>query len=283
MMRLELTPDEAAALPDTYRTLLTSKTFADHFDPKSPAKPFLPPDLLDERGPWVAIAKDTKILGARAHLESVGYRSAFVPYLRVSDRRQDTIEYLQNFQRPYDPKVDRGIPDGSQLALLRRMMLPTSSGHILVTPVVESLQLIVADSGGDSRFKFVIDRKAFITGGTTLRPLDEDDPIDAYSLEMLVVPRGFDEKYKTDGGGELLVLGKYTGQVPYMSLKQCTTCHGRTVSGQIPLVANMFGDMPKPVPMDWAEQTRRIVRTKEKSEEWKAYLAERKAIKSDEQ
>jgi hypothetical protein len=45
----------------------------------------------------------------------------------------------------------------------------------------------------------------------------------------------------------------------------------------------MFGDIPKPVPMDWSEQTRRIIRTKEKSEEWKAYLAERKAIKSDEQ
>jgi hypothetical protein len=35
--------------------------------------------------------------------------------------------------------------------------------------------------------------------------------------------------------------------------------------------------------MDWAEQIRRIIRRKEASEEWKAYLAERKAIKSHEQ
>ena len=282
MMRLELTPDEVAALPDTYRSLVAARVFADHFDPKSPANPFLPPDLLDERGPWVAIARDTKTLGAQAHLDSVSYRSAFVPYLRVSDRRQDAIDYLQKFQH-FDPKVDLGVPVGSKLALLRRMMLPTSSGHIVVTPVVESLQLIVVDSSDDRRFKFVLDRKAFMTSGTTLRPLDENDPIDAYSLDQASVRRRIKDEVKTDADGEPLVLGKYAGPTPYKSLNQCAACHGRTVSQGVQLFPQMFGPTTKPVPMDWAEQTRRIIRSKEKSEEWKAYLADRKTIKSHEQ
>ncbi len=279
MRRLELTPDEVATLPDAYRDLLKAKIFADHFEPDSPKTPFLPPDLLDDGGPWVAIARDTKTLGASAHLNSVNLRSAFVPYLRVSDHRQDTIDYLRKFQH-FDPNVNLGVPVGSQLALLRRMMLPTTSGHAMVTPVIESLQLIVVDSTDDHRFKFVIDRKAIIAGGTALRPLDKNDPMDAYSIEQASTPRRaiMDEKIKSDTDGEPLVLGEYADVPPYRSLNLCSTCHGNTMSQGAQLFGFFFGPTTKPVPMDSAKQISRIIRIKEKSPEWKEYLAERKEI-----
>jgi hypothetical protein len=39
----------------------------------------------------LAIARDKKTVGELAHAEGVRYRSIFVPYVRVSGRRQDAI------------------------------------------------------------------------------------------------------------------------------------------------------------------------------------------------
>ena len=44
------------------------------------------------------------------------------------------------------------------LALLRRALVPTRSGRLLVSPLVESLQMFAVTPPHDQRLKFVLDR-----------------------------------------------------------------------------------------------------------------------------
>ena len=61
-------------------------------------------------------------------------------------------------------------------------MLQTTSGEIVVTPLVESLQLAVVDQSQDRRFKFVIDRAALLAGGRGLRAVTRDESLDAWGF-----------------------------------------------------------------------------------------------------
>jgi hypothetical protein len=53
--RLALTPEEIRALPENYGQAVASGQFAKKYDPAHRDRPFLPPDLLDALGPWIAI------------------------------------------------------------------------------------------------------------------------------------------------------------------------------------------------------------------------------------
>ena len=264
MRRLELGDALASHLPDNYQMAIKAKSFLTAFDAKSPEKGFLPVDLFDEAGPWVAIARDKKTVGGLGHTQSVQYRSVFVPYIRVSAKRQDAIDYLYKFHRsPQSP------PKGTQFALVRRMALPTDSGHIVATPVIESVQIIVTDPPRDHHFKFVLNRAALIAGQPGLRQLTADDTVDAYGFESGGL---FDHESKNDTDGERLVLDKYAGPVPagITSLGHCIQCHGRSMGSSI--FAN-FGTSNGAMAMASADQLKIIISTKEASPEWKAYQA----------
>lgn len=267
MRRLELSDAEAKALPNNYQAAVDVKLFPATFNPKSPDQGFLPADLFDESGPWVAMVRDRKTIGAQGHLEAVRHRSIFVPYIRVSDKRQETLDYLKAYRRRPSP-----LPKGTLLALARRMALPATSGHMRATPVLESLQLIVVDPPHDHHYKFALDRASFIAGKPGLRQLSNDEPVDAYSFEAGGL---FLRKNEMDADGEMLTLGRYAGPVPkgLTSLGHCIMCHGPTVGSR--LFAN-FGDSHAPSHMSWTDQAKWIIDTKEDSPSWKLYQAERK-------
>jgi hypothetical protein len=267
MRRLELSEDEAAKLPDNYKAAFEAKLFSTDFDPQLPEKGFMPDDLFDETGPWLAMARGTKTVGGLGHLEAVRYRSIFVPYIRVSDHRQDSIDYLDTYRRSR-----KAPPKGTVLALVRRMALPTTSARMVVTPVMESLQLIVVDPPRDKHFKFVLDRAALIAGRPGLRQLKKDDVVDAYSFEDGGL---FIHQNKMDADGEQLVLGRYAGPIPkgITSLGHCIQCHGSSVGSL--LFAN-FGASSGATPMSWVDQSKMVISHKEESASWKMYQAARK-------
>jgi hypothetical protein len=266
MRRLELTEKEALELPDNYKAAVDEKLFAAAFNADSPAKPFLPVDLFDENGPWVAMARSSKTVGALHHLQTVEYRSIFVAFIRVSANRQETVDYLNETRRSRTPG-----PPGTQLALVRRMMLPTKSGRIVATPVTESVQFIVIDPPDDRRFKFVIDRADLLAGRPGLHAIDSNYRLDPYAFEAGGL---FPHFPKYDADGEMLLLGKYLpSEMPQVaSLGHCAACHGRTIG------TNLFANTQAShiaFPTTSADQAEQIIAHKVSSAAWQEYQAVR--------
>ncbi len=266
MRRLELSAYEAKQLPDNYQATLEAKTFATGPNAESPEAGFLPRDLFAENGPWVPIARGKRSLGGLHHALTANYRSIFVPYIRVSDDRAETLKYLEQFR-----KARLAPPQSTLLALVRRTALPTSGGEVVATPIVESLQWSVVDAPRDRRYKFVLDRAEAVAGRPSLRMLTKADTIDAYSLESGGMFTHDPHQYDTDG--EMLVFGRRVGHPKTSSLEHCTACHSSTVGTR--LFANT-GDDATPLPTTWTDQTDEILSLKQKSPVWQLYLKLRK-------
>jgi hypothetical protein len=95
-------------------------------------------------------------------MDRVNHRSVFTLHLRTPHGRDGGVEFLKDFTKT---EGRQEVPPGTTLALLRRALVPTRSGKLLVSPLVESLQLIAVTPLEDQRFKFTLDRKEFLTGG----------------------------------------------------------------------------------------------------------------------
>ena len=260
MRRLELSEQEVQELPDNLLAAAASAKIPVAFDIASAENGFIPADLFDETGPWVAIGQGKKTPGASSHAGR-GARSVFVPYIRVSANRQDSLDFLTKYRKaPLSP------PPGTLLALARRMTLPVSSGRIVATPVLESLQLAVVAPPKDYRFKFVLDRADLVAGRPGLRMLSGTDPVDAFGFESSGLHL---MKPKYDSDGEMLVLGITAGQPAVTSLGHCAACHGTTVGAR--LFANGNGADFLIAPTTWNEQAQLIISLQEKNETWQAY------------
>jgi hypothetical protein len=261
MRRLELQNDEARRLPDNFQAAVASKEFAAGYDPTSPEAGWLPPDLFDETGPWVAIGRGAKGLGAQQHASAARNRSIFVSYIRVSANRQETLRFLARYLQA---RGDVVVPEGTFLALTRRTAIPTSDGKIAVTPLLESLELVVRAPRKDNRIKFKLDRGKLLAGAPGLRMLTKDDDVDPFSSEAI----RSEERVRYDADGEKLVLGRYVGR-PNLeaSLHNCVSCHGQH---SFHLFAN--SSIPAiPMATTWAAQTQTILEQKENSPDWKLY------------
>jgi hypothetical protein len=159
MRRLALTPDEIHALPANYAQAVASGQFAKEYDQAHPDRPFLPPDLFDPNSSWVAIGENgANEPVAPGHVHAFS-RSSFLVFVRLPGGRKATFDYLQtlwDFPRPWiprpdDPRHEQTIenpelpqfPAGTQVALVRQMMLFDSQGNIEGTPITESVQIRV--------------------------------------------------------------------------------------------------------------------------------------------
>jgi hypothetical protein len=159
LKRVALTPAQIKFLPDNYAQAVASGAFAAKYNPAQPQQPFLPPDLFDPSGPWVCVTPSPESFGnggvAKVHFGSVSGRSIFLVFVRLPEGRQATLDYFQtlwNFPQPWvanqaasaqsRPNPDLPtFPAGTQVALVRQMMLFDDHGNVVVSPVVESLQM----------------------------------------------------------------------------------------------------------------------------------------------
>lgn len=267
MQRLELTDEEVAALPNALEISADKNLYPKMFDPATADKAFLPSDLLDMNGPWVAYASEPEpSAGGTAHMSFIRHRSIFTLHLRTPGGRDEGERFLQEYTKGNRKK---DVPPGTMLALLRRSIVPTRSGNLRVSPFVESLQLIVATPPEDHRFKFTLDRKSLLAGGPALKRLAPDSPLDHTNLEALSVdvhpnsPRNYDN-------GETAILAKYrsVNEVP-RSLASCVRCHLETTG------SNIFGLMTGPrlayVQHDFEKAEAAVLKVKASSPEWKLY------------
>jgi hypothetical protein len=269
MRRLELSEEELERLPDNLHVACQQRLFPEEFDPASPESPFLPPDLLDAHGPWAPFSWGKDVIGAQSHVEHGEFRSVFVPLIRVSKNRQDTLDFLDR-----SAKARQAIapPDSTILALLRRTVLPLSSGKMATTAITESLQVIVVQQSGDRRFKFVLSRADLLNGGSGLRAVTKDEPVDAYGFESGGL---HPHRPNYDDDGEELLFGLYAGSanrgIP--SLNHCVACHGPTVGSRLFANSGHIGQVGRARESTFELQERLILARKENSFSWGMYQA----------
>jgi hypothetical protein len=157
--RLALSPEQLAALPDTYADALQRHEFPAAYDPAFPNRAFLPPDLFDPVGPWVCLGAPGQELAAPTHDASFVARSDFFVFARLPGGREATLAYyrqLAEMKTPlfvrmqvpgwkdpadvWNPQVPQ-FPAGTEFALVRRMVLPDRDGILRATKVTESVQI----------------------------------------------------------------------------------------------------------------------------------------------
>jgi hypothetical protein len=181
--QLALTKEQIAALPDNYWAGVKSGIFPVVFDPDKPA--YLPADLFSQESDWVCLRKDYEAGGAApVHTRAFGGRSAFIVFLRLPGGRKATLDYIERLSNFPDPWIfapqkpdDLGavmphrsgppwvnsktpqFPAGTQLALIRQMLLIDNNGEIVPTKLTESVQLRVYLTVDNQRNGF--DQRAF--------------------------------------------------------------------------------------------------------------------------
>ncbi len=156
--RLALSPEDLAALPDTYTRALQNHEFPAAYDSATPNQSFLPPDLFDPRGPWVCLGAPDHDLAAPLHDSSFTARSVFLVFAHLPGGRDATLAYFRQLaemkiplfvraQGPWpqpmavwNPRVPQ-FPAGTEFALVREMVLPDREGQLRLTPVTESVQI----------------------------------------------------------------------------------------------------------------------------------------------
>ena len=162
LRRLALAPEEIEALPDNYAQAVASGQFAGTYNAAHPDRPFLPPDLLDSRGPWVALPHwdapySTSEPAAEQHVEFFSGRSRFLIFIRLPGGRKTTFDYLRELWKFPEPWIARSnapkrtdlnpalpsFPAGTEVALLRQMTLFDDHGNLVPAPITESLQIRV--------------------------------------------------------------------------------------------------------------------------------------------
>jgi hypothetical protein len=204
VQRLALTEAQITALPDNYAATIAAKRFPASHDPENETQAFLPPDLLPVGRAWLAISDSSGFPPAAAvHAQAVQGRSMFYVLVHLPQGISQTRAYtrtLARFAKPYAweesyaqyPYARSAVraaadlpqfPAGTQVALVRRMLLPDSDGELRLTPIIESIQIrvYVTDPVADRKysrqaaFQFRLSPKDLLTDGSGLRPTDHRD------------------------------------------------------------------------------------------------------------
>jgi hypothetical protein len=218
MGQVALTEEEIRALPDNLAQATAAGKYPTDAGDLAADGPFLPADLLGAAGDWVALEApcDPSFFSGSLvpiHAEQFAGRSALSVHLRVPGGRAKALEYLERLAAVDAPRVaappdvvhwfEPGelpkpvlvlnpdtpqLPAGSAVALVRRMLLVDRQGRLLVSPLVESVQIRLFRSfGGDGRpefrkqqrlVEFVLDRERLFAGDAGgLRAIGSDESV----------------------------------------------------------------------------------------------------------
>jgi hypothetical protein len=194
MRRVALSRKNIDALQTTYAARIASHGLADSPASSQP-EPYLPRDLVRPSGPWVTVGMGGPQPLVPQHAAELG-RSAFTVLWNLPGGPAETVNYLQklwNFPQPFvademfeferDGEVRAKlnpalppIPEGTRIALVRKMLLIDDSGVIVPSDIIESIQLRAFPGRAFSEMK--MSRAALFAGksdGLRVVSADETD------------------------------------------------------------------------------------------------------------
>jgi hypothetical protein len=155
--RVALTRKDIEALPDSYTMAAASGAFADRTD-RPQDQPILPRNLFTPAGPWISVGGVEPLLPK--HAGELG-RSAFIVLWSLPGGSAATTDYLKklwDFPQPFvsddafrfakDGEVRARlnpalppVPDGTRIALVRKMLLIDDAGVIIPSNLIQSIQV----------------------------------------------------------------------------------------------------------------------------------------------
>lgn len=173
LRRLALTREEIRALPDNYQQAIQARVFPAEFQIENFETTFLPAGLFDPQGAWICLGRDGGQL-AISHTEGFPFlgRSAFLVFIRAPGGRQASLDLLQTL----NTQSKTLLPTGTEVALLRQMLLIDPEGNLTPSPLVESLQVRHFTNNTNQYFyQFNLGRQPLFAGeGGGLRPVDKE-------------------------------------------------------------------------------------------------------------
>jgi hypothetical protein len=160
MRRVALSKEEILSLPDNYALAVESKNYPAEVDAGSPEIPFLPADLFQTGSAWVPLGREGGPV-AITHTEAFPFfgRSVFLVFVRSPDGLNGTVDFIESLTT--EPTPVTAI--GSDVALVRRMLLIDKQGEIILSPLVETIQ-IRHFSPAQSFHEFELDRSRLLQG-----------------------------------------------------------------------------------------------------------------------
>jgi len=171
---LALTKEAIGSLPANYAAAVLSGVYPASFLAEDPGAAFLPAGFFAPDGDWICVGREGGPV-AMSHTEQFPFvgRSVFLVFMRVPGSREGTLSFVQALNGAQTP----GLPAGLEVALVRQALLVDMQGDLVVSPIVESIQL--RQFGSSQRFyQFGLDRKllfADVVGG--LRLLEKEIPL----------------------------------------------------------------------------------------------------------
>jgi hypothetical protein len=160
MRRVALSKEEILSLPDNYALAVESKDYPAEVDAGSPEIPFLPTDLFQPGSAWVPLGREGGPV-AITHTEAFPFfgRSTFLVFVRSPAGRDATLDFIESLNAEPTPVT----VIGSDVALVRRMLLIDEQGEIILSPLVETIQ-IRHFSPAQSFHEFELDRSRLLQG-----------------------------------------------------------------------------------------------------------------------
>jgi hypothetical protein len=230
MRDIALSPQEISALPDNLLNATNSHAFPAAADPDHPERAYLPVGLGQTDGPWVPVSNTERAdgLAAPCHVQFTNGRSLFLVFMRLPGGREATEAYLA--------KIGNGkweqFPEGTEVALVRRMLLIDTSAGICVSPLTEDVQLrVFRHLDTVDAYSFLLSRKDLFAGQCGGFRVIEKGETSYYDIS------GFEGGSPT-GSADLL---EARPQPPaHLVMDCCVTCHRFHGEGGIGSVVSAF-------------------------------------------
>lgn len=136
--RVALSKEEILSLPDNYAQAVESQIFPTQFQEDTPKNIYLPVDLFQADSAWVPLGRENGPI-AITHISSAPFlgRSVFLIFVRVENGRAETLDFITSLQTELQPLT----PIGTEIALVRRMLLISNQGELILSPVIEKIQI----------------------------------------------------------------------------------------------------------------------------------------------
>ncbi len=230
MRDIALTPQEIAAIPDNLRSAANAHAFPAAGDPDHPERAYLPVDLGQRDGPWVLVSNTERAdgLAAPCHVQFTNGRALFLVYMRLPGGREATQDYLAIIGNGKSEQ----FPEGTEVALVRRMLLIDTSANICVSPLTEEVQLrVFRRLDTVDAYAFLLSRKDLFAGRRGGFRVVEEGETSYYDIS------GFEGGSPT-GSADLL---EVKPRPPAHLVKECcVACHRFAGEGGIESVVSAF-------------------------------------------